>query len=179
MIASVYFLYVLFAVATLALIINVRFRLPKKVFGFLAVLILVTTCWIAMNPPKEIPSPLLHSRSVLTRIIAENVVLNTGENCFPLSFEDLVPSCVGVSYLLEFEVGQGEESLNYSDYSLTLHASEESYLDCSALSFTGNTLRCVFVFPKEFDIRKISFLKLVCKSDANLNLRIILEEKID
>lgn len=177
MIDSVHFLYILFGIAAVVLIVNMRFRLPKKIFVFLALSILLTTCWVAMNPQAAPSATAMPSRGLVTKILGENLVLNPGDNRFPLVYEEFSGSCIGVAYLLELEAGQGGETVAFPDCVPTLHITDENFIDCSALLFTENALRCVFVFPKDFDFRKISFLKLVCKSNATLNLKRISEER--
>lgn len=196
MISPINFLYGLFVIAVLMLLINVRFKVPKKFFVFIVVLILTTTCWVAMDFRKtttrqgisfrdslsEIDAGIMSQppipRRIESKIISENISLERGENKLPVSFEGVSERCKGVTYLLNFVLGQGENLENFSDCLLTIHISDTEYLECSAVSFSNNEIRYVFVFPQTFDFMKISFLRLVCNSGAVLNLKTISEERI-
>lgn len=176
MISPIYMLYGAFALAVCALLINVRVKLPKKIFLFLAVSILVLTCWVAMERPQISSSSAARSRSTDTTILRENVLLDPGINEIPLLFDEGDAACTGVVYSLFFAPEQGENFKKNSS-SVSLLAKDGSVAKCAAFFFDGNALKTVFVFPPEFDCRKISFLRIVCGSDAPLYLTQIREEK--
>lgn len=173
----VYFLYGILALAVLALIVNIRFKLPKKVFLGLAVAILVSMCWFAMEPPKPsltLPQTL---RGPHVSLICGRTSLSPGENCFPLFFDE---PCKGASYSLDFASGQGDVSAEASplEFSFVLCSSGNDVLKCSAVYFSGKALKAIFVFPKDLDLRTIRFLKVVRNAESPLDLEKISEEKI-
>lgn len=173
----VYFLYGILALAVLALIVNIRFKLPKKLFLGLAVAILVFMCWFAMESPK--PSPTLPQtlRGPLVSLICGRTSLSPGENRFPLSFDE---PCRGASYLLDIASGKGDipEEASPLDFSFVLCSADNDVLECSAVYFSGKALKAVFVFPENFDSRAVRFLKIVWSSASPLDLEKISEEKI-
>lgn len=164
--------------AGLALLVNIRFKLPKKVFLLISVLTVVATSWVAMNPSRGTSYQKTHScsRNAVSSLIAEYPVLNPGVNEFPLSFHTFDDSCKGANYSLSFLAGQGESE--YPDCIVILRTEAGECIDCAAYSFAGNVLKSVFVFPPEFDYRKIAVLKIVCKVNLPLKLESITEEKI-
>lgn len=178
MLPPTYFLYGVFTLAALALLVNIRVKLPKKIFLFLAVLTVVATCWVAMNPFREVADPMPQSsyRKTISAFIAESVVLVPGINEFSLSFQNSDVSCNGVSYSLIFEAEQGD--IHHSDCSISIKCTDGGDLKPSAFLFSGNTLKIVFVFSSGFDCRKISLLEVVCKTNVPLNLRSLTEEKV-
>ncbi len=173
----VYFLYGILALAVLALIVNIRFKLPKKLFLGFAVTILVFVCWFAMESPKASSVLPKMSQGPVVSLVCGRTILNPGENRFPLSFAG---PCKGVRYLLDFSAGKGdvsEEDLP-SAFSFVLCSEESDLLKCSATYFSGKSLKAIFVFPEGFDFRAIRFLKVVRNAKSPLDLEQISEEKI-
>ena len=174
----VYFLYGILALAVLALIVNIRFKLPKKLFLGLAVAILVFMCWFAMESPKPSPTLPQTPREPLVSLVSEHAILNPGENRFPLSFAE---SCKGATYSLDFVSGQEDKILEdafYLQCSFVLCSASNKAFECSAVYFSGNALKAVFVFPENFDSQAVRFLKIVWNSVSPLDLEKISEEKI-
>ncbi|MBR5623275.1 MAG: hypothetical protein IKW49_08835 [Opitutales bacterium] len=173
----VYFLYGILALAVLALIVNIRFKLPKKLFLGLAVAILVFMCWFAMESPKPSPTLPQTPREPLVSLVSEHAILNPGENRFPLSINE---PCKGASYLLYFASGKGDipEEASPLDFSFVLCSADNDVLECSAVYFSGKALKAVFVFPENFDSQAVRFLKIVWNSVSPLDLEKISEEKI-
>lgn len=172
-----YFLYGVLAFAALALIVNIRFKLPKRLFLVLAVTILVFTCWFAMETPKS-PVALPQSpQAPVVSLVCARTALNPVENRFPVSFSE---PCKGVRYSLDFVAGQGDvsEELSPLEFSFELCSADNVVLKCSAAYFSGKALKAIFVFPENFDSRMIRFLKVVRNAESPLDLEKISEEKI-
>ncbi len=172
-----YFLYGVLAFAALALIVNIRFKLPKRLFLVLAVTILVFTCWFAMETPKSPVALPQSSQGPVVSHVCARTTLNPGENRFLLSF---IESCKGVRYSLDFATEQGNapEETSPLEFSFELCSADGDILKCSAIYFSGKTLKVVFVFPENFDSRMIRFLKVVRNAESPLDLEKISEEKI-
>lgn len=179
MFPPIYFLYGLFALAALALLINIRFKLPKKIFLFLVVSIVVATCWVAMNLSRESVDMEIRtdSRRVVTSLIAEDVILSSGCNEFPLAYVGFAQSCKGATYSLNFGAEQGRES-DILKYSAELCTSDKESIACDGVYRTAEGLKYVFVFPPEFDFKKIVFLRINCKESEPLRVKSISEDRV-
>lgn len=179
MFAPVYFLYGVLLFAVVALLVNIYVKLPKNVFGFLAVFTLVAICWTIMGKPEKVTvsRPLAPLQAPVISVLAESVSLHSGANNFPLSFVALPGKCKGATYSLNFDAEQGD-TVNHLNCVATLRGIDGSALEASAVYSRERSLSFVFMFPYNLEVTKIDCLSFVCSAGTNLNVRSISEEKI-
>lgn len=178
MIEPIYFLYGSMGFAVVALLLNIRFKLPKRIFLFLAVLIVVLSCWVAMDKPKASRDFFKNARVTPVKdfLVAEDVSLKPGVNDFPVSFEGSWNEFCGVAYFLNSK--EPIEENRYSNCIITLRRPDESFLSWSGTYFSRERSGFIFIFPEKIDPKSISVLRIFLKGDSPLPLKSISGQKI-
>lgn len=178
MIEPIYFLYGSMVVAVVALLLNIKFRLPKKIFLFLAVLIVVLSCWTAMENPKKGVVYWQKTKELARKdfIVAENVLLKPGVNDFPVVFDGSGDEFCGIAYFLNLK--NPVEKERCSNCIITLRRLDESFLNWSGTYFSSERCGFVFLFPDKVDPKSIALLRIFLKGDSCLSLKSISGQKI-
>lgn len=178
MISPVHFLYVLAVVAIIALIVNFKFKLPKKLFTAIIVMTVVTVCWIAMEGDgNKLETAKVSGNVVRKNPLVPNGVINPGLNdiAFPKDLKSLSGSTR--CYFLEASLPQGAMK-NPNTYEASLHFSNGASLPCSGFYFSVHGLKLIFSIPENLSSENISFLRISFKGDTPLKFSKIYEEEI-
>lgn len=164
------------------LTVNLKMKLPKKPFAFMAVLILVLMFALVMEERGKVPEarkisvPAEDVSEKAAEIFSGTFRTEQGNNDFPVGGALSRSGLRGAEYVFEFDEGTSLESA--VDYDCELLDTDGRVLKCSALVFSGSALRCVFVFPEGFDSGRATTLRLVCGNGSAPTLRRITEREI-
>ena len=99
-----------------------------------------------------------------------------GNNDFSVGAALSRPGLRGTEYVFEFDAGTSPETA--ADLDCELINADGRVLKCSGLVFSRGVLKCVFVFPEDFDPRKATTLRLICGNGSAPTLRRITEREI-
>lgn len=177
--------YALFAACVVGIVllaVNLKVKLPKKLFAFISVLILVLMFALVMEEREKVPES--RKISVPAECASENVSeifsgafrAGQGNNDFSVR---VLPSrsCLrGVEYVFEFDAETFHGTA--ADFDCELLDADGRVLKCSGLVFSRGVLKCVFVFPEGFNPKNAMTLRLICGSGHTPVLRRITEQKI-
>ena len=162
--------------------VNLKVKLPKKLFAFMAVLILVLMFALVMEDREGVPEA--RKISVLAEGVSDKASeifsgtfrAGQGNNDFPVGAALSRSGLRGTEYVFEFAAETSPETA--ADLDCELLDADGRVLKCSGLVFSRGVLKCVFVFPEDFDPRKATTLRLVCGNGSAPTLRRITEREI-
>lgn len=172
--------YVLFAacvVGSVLLAVNLKVKLPKKLFAFIAVLILVLMFALVMEDRGNVfeERTISASGDAGREIFSGPFSLGQGNNDFSVRALCARTDLRIAEYTFEFEEEVSSE--NASNFDCELRCVDGCVLKCSALVFFEKNLKCVFVFPEGFDLQNAITLRLICGNERMPILKRITERE--
>lgn len=174
MISPIHFLWGLLAVAVIALIVNLKFKLPKKLFLAIIVMTVVTVCWVAMEGDGS-KTPRVKQQANPIKVLAEQGSFNPGENDFSIVDKNFLCSNFCCSVVLQVSK---DYVVNPTNYEGSLHFSNGESIKNSGAYLSNKEIKFIFVVPERMSMKEVAFLRVSLNVDSPVAFSQIFLENI-